>query len=68
MVLGNRLMFGSVSSDKRHFEMGLKSLIEIQHNYGDVLNKMITERLLLTDFRKEFSPEKEEIKTIICFR
>ena len=30
MVLGNRLMLGSVSSDKKHFEMGLKlSLIHI---------------------------------------
>ncbi|TFH22942.1 glucose dehydrogenase [Candidatus Bathyarchaeota archaeon] len=68
MVLGNRLMFGSVSSDKRHFEMGLKSMIEIQHNYGDVLGRMINERLPLTNFKKAFSPEKEEIKTVICFR
>ncbi len=53
-------MFGSVSSDKRHFEMGLKSLIDIQHNYGDVLNKMMTERLPLIDFRKAFSLEKKK--------
>ena len=68
MVLGNRLMLGSVSSDKKHFEMGLKSMIEIQHKYGDVLNRMINERLPPNDFKKAFSPDKEDIKTVICFR
>jgi hypothetical protein len=46
MVLGNRLMLGSVSSDKKHFEMGLKSMMEIQSKYGgDVLNRMINQIL-----------------------
>lgn len=68
MVLGNRLMLGSVSSDKRHFEMGLKSMMEIRLAYGDVLNRMINQRLTLADFKSAFSPDKEEIKKVICFR
>ena len=68
MVLGNRLMLSSVSADKKHFEMGLKSMIKIQQKYGDVLNRMINEMLPPNDFKKAFSPDKEEIKTVICFR
>jgi hypothetical protein len=68
MVLGNRLMLGSVSSDKRHFDLGLKSMMEIRQAYGDVLNRMINQRLPLADFKRAFSPDKKEIKKVICFR
>jgi threonine dehydrogenase-like Zn-dependent dehydrogenase len=68
MVLGNRLMFGSVSSNRTHFEAGIQDMINIQQRYGDVLNKMMTSKLELVDFRKAFFPETEEIKTIIYFK
>ena len=67
IVLGNRLMFGSVSSNKKHFEMGIKDMPEIKRRYGNALKKLITTKLHLTDFKQAFTPEKEDIKTIICF-
>ncbi len=67
MVLGNRLMFGSVSSNKSHFEMGIKDMSEIQRRYGNVPNKLITKKLYPTDFEQAFKPEREDIKTSICF-
>jgi len=68
MVLGNRLMFGSVSSNRSHFEAGIRDMVEIRRRYGDVLKKMITTKLKLSDFRKAFSPNNEEIKTVVYFK
>ncbi len=68
MVLGNRLMFGSVSSNKRHFEMGIRDMREIRDKYGDVLDRLVTKKLYPTDFERAFKPEKEDIKTIVCFK
>lgn len=68
MVLGNRLMIGSVNSDKVHFEMGIKDMIEIKQKFGDVLEKMLTAKISPAEFQKAFSPDKEGIKTVICFR
>ena len=68
VVLGNRLMFGSVSSNKKHFEMGIKGMLEIRRQYGNALDKLITKTRYPTDFEQAFNPEKEDIKTIICFK
>ena len=68
MVLGNRLIFGSVSSNKDHFEMGTRDMNEIKRRYGDILNRLITKRLSPTDFEQAFRPKREDIKTIICFK
>ena len=68
VVLGNRLMFGSVSSNKKHFEMGIKDVLEIRRQYGNALDKLITKTRYPTDFEQAFNPEKEDIKTIICFK
>jgi threonine dehydrogenase-like Zn-dependent dehydrogenase len=67
MVLGNRLMFGSVSSNKSHFEMGIKDMSEIKRRYKNVLKMLITKKLHPTDFERAFKSETEDIKTIIYF-
>jgi len=68
MVLGNRLMFGSVSSNKKHFEMGIKDMLEIRSKYGNILDRLVTKKLYPTDFEQAFKPEREDVKTIICFK
>ena len=68
MVLGNRLMFGSVSSNKKHFEMGIKDMLEIKRRYGNVLDRVVTKKVYPTDFEQAFKPEREDIKTIIRFK
>ena len=68
MVLGNRLMFGSVSSNKSHFEMGIKDMFEIKRRYRNELNKLITKKLYPADFKPAFKSEREDIKTIIYFK
>ena len=68
MVLGNRLMFGSVSSSRSHFEAGICDMVEIRRRYGDVLKKMIPTKLELSEFRNAFSPVSEEIKMVVYFK
>ena len=68
MVLGNRLMFGSVSSNKSHFEMGIKDMPKIKRRYKDALKRLITRNLLLSDFEQAFRSEREGVKTIIHFK
>jgi threonine dehydrogenase-like Zn-dependent dehydrogenase len=68
MVLGNRLIFGSVSSNKSHFERGIKDMSEIKRRYRSVLNKLITKKLYLIDFKQAFKSDRGEIKTVIYFK
>ena len=53
-VLGNRLMFGSVSSDKVQFETDVRDLFEIQRRYGDIVERLITEKVGIDDFERAF--------------
>jgi threonine dehydrogenase-like Zn-dependent dehydrogenase len=67
MTLGNRLVFGSVSSNKNHFKMGIKDMYRTNQQYGPLLQKLITQSLELEEFAQSFKPERENIKTIINF-
>lgn len=68
MVLGNRLMLGSVNSDKGHFELGLKDMLEAKRKHKDVLSRIITRKLEISDFREAFYPDKKQIKQVIYFK
>ena len=68
MVLGNRLIFGSVNSDKVHFEAGINDLFEIQRRYGNVVERLITEKLAVNDFQRAFLQGEATIKTLVCFK
>lgn len=68
MVLGNRLIFGSVSSNKSHFRSGINDMKVIKQKYGNILEKVITKRVSPSDFKQAFKPEREDIKTVIYFQ
>jgi len=68
LVLGNRLMFGSVSSNKSHFETGIKDMFEINRRYKNELNSLITKKLYLADFEQAFNSGRDDIKNIIRFK
>jgi threonine dehydrogenase-like Zn-dependent dehydrogenase len=67
LVLGNRLLFGSVNSNRGHFAKALEDLQEIQSRFPRVTGRMITKRVSPESFRDAFSPGREEIKTVIEF-
>ncbi len=65
MVLGNKVVFGTVSSNRSHFERALQSLVEIEQRWPGWLTRLITQRLTLADFQSALHPLPDAIKTVI---
>lgn len=68
VVLGNKTFFGSVNANIHYFQMGLKDLAEIQKQFPGVLRDTISMRILPEDFQKAYTPNKDNIKTVIRFQ
>jgi threonine dehydrogenase-like Zn-dependent dehydrogenase len=67
MVLGNRLMFGSVNSNLGHFGAGIEDMHRIRGRYPGVLKKLITRRIRPESYLEAFQVDRDEIKTVIEF-
>jgi threonine dehydrogenase-like Zn-dependent dehydrogenase len=68
LVLGNRVMFGSVNANKSYFLKGVKDLAGIKKRWGGFLERIITDRVKPTDLEEAYgSVGEDEIKTIIEF-
>lgn len=66
IVRFNQVVFGSVNSNRRHFEMALTDMEKIDSQFPGLLHDIFTERLPLSEFRQAFIPrESTHIKTII---
>ena len=64
MVLGNRVVFGSVNSNKTHFELGVKDMLDAEEKHNGVLDKLIT-RLPISAFKTyDMLNEKSHIKDV----
>ena len=50
MVLGNKLVFGTVNANRRHFEAGAAHLRSIEASWPGLLEQMITRRVPLEQF------------------
>ncbi|MHB8351737.1 MAG: glucose 1-dehydrogenase, partial [Thermoplasmata archaeon] len=50
MVLENQVLLGSVNANRSHFERGIAHLGAFRQRWGDVAEKLITERRPLADF------------------
>jgi len=65
MVLGNKVVFGTVSSNRGHFERSVQSLVRIEENWPGWLSSLITRRLRLDEFAEGLLPAPDNIKTVI---
>ena len=65
LVLGNRLVFGSVNSHRRDFEQGLTDLRASQARWPGVMARFITRRLPLEQFREALDDREGDIKTVL---
>jgi threonine dehydrogenase-like Zn-dependent dehydrogenase len=65
MVLGNKMVFGTVSSNRGHFERSVESLVRIEEKWPGWLSRLITRRLTLDKFRDALDPAPDNIKTVI---
>jgi len=65
MVLGNKMVFGTVSSNRGHFEKSIQSLANIEGKWPGWLSSLITRRLSLDEFAEGLRPTPDNIKTVI---
>ena len=65
MVLGNKMVFGTVSSNRGHFERSIESLVRIEEKWPGWLSSLITRRLRLDEFAEGLRPSPGSIKTVI---
>jgi glucose 1-dehydrogenase len=66
LVMGNRVVFGSVNAARRDFETGIDSLRQIRERWPEALDAFITKRISLDDV-PDYLGEKdhEEVKTLV---
>ena len=65
MVLGNRLTFGSVNANRRHFEMGAQHFEQAERQWPGIFQRLITRRVPFADFRSALDRRPEDIKTLL---
>jgi len=65
IVLGNKMIFGTVSSNRGHLEKAVQSLVGIEQNWPGWLSRLITRRLRMDEFADALHPAPDSIKTVI---
>ncbi len=65
VVLGNKLIFGTVNANKNYFEMGVEHFKTFENLWSGLLEKMITKKIALQDFKEGLNRKREDIKTVI---
>lgn len=65
LVMGNRVVFGSVSSNRGHYQKAIDRMLEIEGRWPGIFNQMITKRLSLEDFKIGLKKTREDIKPVV---
>ncbi|MEO6797308.1 MAG: glucose 1-dehydrogenase [Candidatus Dormibacter sp.] len=65
MVLGNRLVFGSVNANRRYFEMGVGHLQQAEQRWPGIFERLLTRRVPFADFKAALDRRPEDIKTLL---
>jgi threonine dehydrogenase-like Zn-dependent dehydrogenase len=63
IVLGNKVIFGTVNANKKYFEMGIAQFARWQK----LMREMITRRITIENFKAALKREEGDIKTVIEF-
>ena len=65
MVLGNKLVFGTVNANRKYFETGVGHFRSFQDKWPGLVEKMITKRCALRDFKEGLARKSADIKTVL---
>ncbi len=65
MVLANKLVFGTVNANRRHFESGVLHLQAIEARWPGLLEKMITRRVPLDRFGPSDLERADDLKVVV---
>jgi threonine dehydrogenase-like Zn-dependent dehydrogenase len=64
LVLENRVIFGSVNANRRHYEAAAQALERAERGW---LERVITRRLPLAAWREAYERRENDVKTVIVF-
>jgi glucose 1-dehydrogenase len=64
LVLGNRVVFGSVNANRRHYEAALRALESAPRDW---LRRLITRQVPLSDWHRAFERREHDIKNVVDF-
>jgi threonine dehydrogenase-like Zn-dependent dehydrogenase len=67
MVLGNRLVLGTVNAGRRHFEAGVRDLETAEERLPGWMERLITRRMPFTDAKRSLERPPDDIKTVLEF-
>lgn len=65
LVFNNKAVFGSVSSNRRHFERGVGRMISIEGKWPGLLCKFFTRRVTLENIASGFQHDPDDIKVLV---
>jgi glucose 1-dehydrogenase len=65
LVRKNQVVFGSVNSNRQHFELALKDIVEINKEFNGVLENILSHRVRLDKYEDAFASRGKYIKTVI---
>ncbi|MHB8841621.1 MAG: glucose 1-dehydrogenase [Candidatus Aquicultor sp.] len=65
MVMGNRVAFGSVSSNRDHFQSAIEHMAVINHRWPGIYDEMVTRRVPITEFKTALNKTPEDIKPVV---
>lgn len=65
MVLGNRVIFGSVNANRRYFEAGVQHFQQAEARWPGIFDRLITRRVAFDDFKSALDRRPEDIKTLL---
>ena len=64
VVLDNRVIFGSVNANRRHYEAAIVALANADANW---LHRLITKRVPIAEWTNAFVRDPDDIKTVVVF-
>lgn len=65
MVLQNKVVFGTVNANRRHFESGIVHLKEIEVRWPGLLSRLITRQVSMTGFTEALERSPESVKSVV---
>ncbi len=65
LVLGNKLVFGSVNANRVDFEAGVRDLAEIERRWPGLLGSLITRRVPLAEAAGAVTHDPAQIKVVV---
>lgn len=65
MVMGNKLVVGSVNANRGHFEAAVRDLTTIQERWPELLPRLITRRVPLASFTQALARDPDGIKSVV---